>query len=298
MAAHGSRLARDAGCQETAQLRPRSLSGVAIIGERHPHNHCPHAELGEVEGVGRARIDNELRHAWLLPLRQPSAVPRGGHLVLRPDENERRNVKFGAGCIGAGRIESGRSFERGRLASRPAAGCDFERRVASLRKPNDGDPGGVDERPAGQIGQSAIGVGQGWLEVDRAGLLEASRRKVVNEQGDIAPGSDPLADRSPRFRQAEAGVQKDDAREGPCSVRPRQVALDRLDLTGADEFDRSIGCGGSGAGQEPQEGSEPRLSKTAQEGLLRSLTDRRAPASTGARPEFTSRRRAQRHIPS
>ena len=206
------------------------------------------AELGKVEAVGRAGIDDELRHARRLPLRQLGAVRRGSDLVLRADENERRDHERRAGQVGAWGIESRRGLE-----DRPsAAGCDFERRVASLRKADGRDPGGVDVRKAGKIGLSAIGVGQGLLEVDGAGFFQAAGRKVVDEQGDIAPGSDPLADRGSLFRQAETGVQKDHGRERACSLRPGEIALDRVALTGAREFDQFIGRGGSAGGEEPE----------------------------------------------
>ena len=87
------------------------------------------------------------------------------------DQNEGRDVELSrAGHIGARRVKSSSSLETG-----CAAGCDFERGVASLRKPDGRDPVGIDVRKAGQIGQSAIGVGQRFLEVDGASLLEAIR---------------------------------------------------------------------------------------------------------------------------
>ena len=74
-------LALEPSRQESAQLRPRSLSRIAVIGERHPHDLRARAELCKVKAVGRARIDDELHHAWRLPLRQlarnpPPASPR------------------------------------------------------------------------------------------------------------------------------------------------------------------------------------------------------------------------------
>jgi hypothetical protein len=97
------------------------------------------------------------------------------------------------------------------------------------------------------MGESALSVRQRWLEVDGAGLLEAARRKVVDKQGDVAPSRDPCADRSSFSRQAETGMHKNNGREWTRSLRPRQIALDRVALTGAGETHPFVRFGGSAA---------------------------------------------------
>ena len=174
----------------------------------------------------------------------------------------------GAGHVGAWRIKSRRGPERHAFAASqpsPAAGCDFQRRVAALREADGRDPAGIDGQKAREIGQRAIGVGQGLMKVDGAGFLEAARRKVVDEQGDITPSRNPLADRASLFRQAEAGVQKDNGRERPSAFGPGQVALDRLALARAHELDALVGGGGSAADEASQQRrhGEPWTSKAA-----------------------------------
>ena len=133
-------------------------------------------------------------------------------------------------------------------AAPPAA--TFSAVSPPCENPTDRDPGRVDIRKAAEIGESAISVGQGLLEVDGAGLLEATRCKIVDEQGDIAPSRDPRAERSALRRQAETGVQKNDGRERTRSLRPRQIALDRVARASAGEIDPFVRLGGNEAGQE------------------------------------------------
>jgi hypothetical protein len=242
----GDGLALKPSREEAAQLRPGSRSRVVVVGQQHSHDFCPRAELRQVEGVGCAGVNVEPHHTGRLPLRQLGAVRRGGHLVLRANENKRRDGERRAVQVGAGGIESGSRLETGRAAAR-----DLERGVASLGKPNDRDFVRIDIGKTAEIGESAIRVGEGLLEVDGAGLLEAARGKIVDEQGDIAPSRDPRAERSALCGQAETGVQKNDGREGTRSPRPRQIALDRVALTGAGETDQLVRFGGS-AGQAPE----------------------------------------------
>ena len=166
--------------QEAAEFAPGSLGRVAVIGQRHAHHLFASAKLGQVEGVRRSGIDDELHQARGLPLRQLGAVYCRGHRVLRADEDEGREGERGSVQVCARGIEGGGGLEAGDVAS-----CHLQRGVSTLRKPDRGNPGAVHIRKASQIGACAVSVGKGWLEVDGAGLLEATGRKVVDEQGDI-----------------------------------------------------------------------------------------------------------------
>ncbi len=91
--------------------------------------------------MGRAGVDDELRNARLLALRELGAVPRRGHLVLCADKNERRDREGRAGDVGARGVKSRRRLETSR-----AAGRDLERRIATLGKPDRRDPGRINVR--------------------------------------------------------------------------------------------------------------------------------------------------------
>jgi hypothetical protein len=61
-------------------------------------------------------------------------------------------------------------------------------------------------------------------------------------------------------------VQKDDSREWTRSLRPRQIALDRVARPGAGEIHPFVRLAGSAAGQEREQsrGGEPWVKETAQ----------------------------------
>ena len=142
-----------------------------VVSEHHAHDLFARAELGQVKSVGRAGIDDELHHARRLLLREPRAVRRGGDLVLRAGQDQRGHAERRASYVGAWRVKSSRRVEAGR-----AAGRDLERSVTPLRKPDRRDPRSVDVGKAGQIGEKAIGIGQGLLEVDEQRQCSSPRR--------------------------------------------------------------------------------------------------------------------------
>src|SRR5208282_1493248 len=160
----------------------------------------PAAELGQIEAVARARVDDEFRHrAWLSRL-EPLAVRRRGHVVARADKDEGWDLEAGAGFVGAWGVERRRGLEA-RIA--PAGrGGDLERGVRALREADRADPRLVDERESGEEGEGAVGVGRRRIEIDGAGLLQAAGCEVVDEQSDVTPVRDLLAERRPVSRQA------------------------------------------------------------------------------------------------
>src|SRR5579871_130198 len=84
--------------------------GGRIIFQRHPHDFPAAAEGWVVETMGRVRIQQEPRVAYI-GLCQPLAIRRRGHPVGCPDEDERGDGKTFVRDIGAGRIESRRGLE-------------------------------------------------------------------------------------------------------------------------------------------------------------------------------------------
>ena len=125
----------DPGRQKIAQFRPRPLSSLAIV--REPHSKEPRAiaELGIVESVARARIDDELDHGAGLSPRQPLAIRRGRHVVHRADQNEGRDFQSQVRYVVARRIERRRGFER-RIDTLPeAAGGRDEAILSAVSAP-------------------------------------------------------------------------------------------------------------------------------------------------------------------
>ena len=65
-------------------------------------------------------------------------------------------------------------------------------------------------------------------KIDRAGLLEAARREIVDEQGRIAGSRKAALDLGAIGWQAEAAMQQDDCREGAGAGGFYEVAAERL----------------------------------------------------------------------
>src|SRR5580700_9662119 len=100
--------------QEAAQLRPGSLSSVSVIGQQHAHNLSASTELGQVKGVSGAGIDHELHNVGRLLLREPLAIRRGSHFVLRANDDKRGYAERRASQVGAWRVKSSSRPEAGR----------------------------------------------------------------------------------------------------------------------------------------------------------------------------------------
>ena len=176
-----------------------------------------------------AGIDDELHigAGGRLTRGQPGASRRRRHLVERADENHGGDFQRRARQIFARRIIRRRRLEAEAVrGDRRERGRDLEGRVAALRIANHGDPGGIDVRALRQVQQGAPGIGRPLAKFLGAGLPQAARRKIVDEQCNVAPARQGVGDRPPVAGQAEAGMQQRHRGERPGPGRSGQVTAD------------------------------------------------------------------------
>ena len=142
--------------------------GVGVKFHRHAIDPGRPDEIGIVEPVARAGIDDEfeLGAALALRLRQSLAIRGRRDRVGRADENEGRDLQGGARTIFAGRVEGDGGLESQRLGR--CIGCgDLERGVRALGIADDRDAPAVDVAERGEISQCARGVGETLAEISR-----------------------------------------------------------------------------------------------------------------------------------